>query len=915
MTEFIGRHIGPSEEEQTQMLNDLGLNNIDELIRDVIPDSILLRGDDTHLPEPCSEYEALQELKHIASFNKVTRCLIGQGYYGTITPPVIQRNVFENPAWYTSYTPYQAEISQGRLEALFNYQTLITELTGLPITNASLLDEGTAAAEAMIMAQQKDKNTFLVDSKIFPQTLKVLQTRARPLDIHIQLIDLDESIALEDFTDAFGIIVQLPNNDGKLRHCDGLLRCAEVFNTTKIAIVDPMCQVLMQPVGEWGFDIAVGSMQRFGIPMGFGGPHAAFFATTEKYKRKIPGRIVGQSVDSQGNKALRLALQTREQHIRRDKATSNICTAQALLANMAGFYAAYHGAEGLKRIANRILRYRQTLITALKWCGYETDDSEGFDTVRWKSNLAVDHITIRYENGWNILSIDERTTLSELQGIVSTQVDFENKSDTIDHVHDIYKLYHWMSIPQRTKPWLQQAVFHKYRSETNMMRYMQRLVSKDYSLVHGMMPLGSCTMKLNAAAELIPVSWEEFGRVHPFAPVAHHRGYDKIIQDLEKWLKDITGFDAVSLQPNAGSQGEYAGLLAIQAFHRDNGDDQRKICLIPESAHGTNPASAIMAGLKIIPVKIDSQGSVDIHDLRIKACLHADELSSCMLTYPSTHGLFETTIREICGIMHEFGGLVYIDGANMNAQVGLAKPGEFGADVMHLNLHKTFCIPHGGGGPGVGPICASKYLAPYINERVSSAPQGSASILPITWMYIRMMGGDGLRKASEVAILSANWLSKKIDNYFKVLYKGKNGRVAHECIFDIRGYDGITAEDVAKRLMDYGFHAPTLSWPVSGTVMVEPTESESLEELERFGEAMNLIRCEIDENPALLKNAPHTAAVCSATEWDYPYTREEAAYPVEQEDKFWAAVSRIDNVYGDRNLVCSCEDYFSESYK
>ena len=915
MTEFIGRHIGPSEEEQTQMLNDLGLNNIDELIRDVIPDSILLRGDDTHLPEPCSEHEALQELKHIASFNKVTRCLIGQGYYGTITPPVIQRNVFENPAWYTSYTPYQAEISQGRLEALFNYQTLITELTGLPITNASLLDEGTAAAEAMIMAQQKDKNTFLVDSKVFPQTLEVLRTRARPLDINIQLIDLDASIALEDFTDAFGIIVQLPNNDGKLRHCDGLLRCAEVFNTTKIAIVDPMCQVLMQPVGEWGFDIAVGSMQRFGIPMGFGGPHAAFFATTEKYKRKIPGRIVGQSVDSQGNKALRLALQTREQHIRRDKATSNICTAQALLANMAGFYAAYHGAEGLKRIANRILRYRQTLITALKWCGYETDDSEGFDTVRWKSNLAVDHITIRYEDGWNILSIDERTTLPELAGIVSTQVEFENKADTIDHVHDIYKLYHWMSIPRRTKPWLQQAVFKKYQTETDMMRYMQRLVSKDYSLVHGMMPLGSCTMKLNAAAELIPVSWEEFGRVHPFAPVAHHRGYDKIIGDLEKWLKDITGFDAVSLQPNAGSQGEYAGLLAIQAFHRDNGDDKRNICLIPESAHGTNPASAIMAGLKIIPVKIDSQGSIDIHDLRLKACLHANELSSCMLTYPSTHGLFETTIREICGIIHEFGGLVYIDGANMNAQVGLAKPGEFGADVMHLNLHKTFCIPHGGGGPGVGPICATKYLEPYINHRVSAAPQGSASILPITWMYIRMMGGDGLRKASEVAILSANWLSKKIDNYFKVLYKGKNGRVAHECIFDIRGYDGITAEDVAKRLMDYGFHAPTLSWPVSGTVMVEPTESESLAELERFGEAMNLIRCEIDENPALLKNAPHTAAVCTATEWDYPYTREEAAYPVQQEDKFWAAVSRIDNVYGDRNLVCSCEDYFSESYK
>ena len=915
MTEFIGRHIGPSEEEQTQMLNDLGLTNIDELIRDVIPDSILLRGDDTHLPEPCSEHEALQELKRISSFNTVRRCLIGQGYYGTITPSVIQRNVFENPAWYTSYTPYQAEISQGRLEALFNYQTLITELTGLPITNASLLDEGTAAAEAMIMVQQKGKNTFLVDSKIFPQTLKVLKTRAQPLDIKIQLIDLDDSIALEDFTDAFGIIVQLPNNEGKLRHCDGLLRCAEVFGTAKVAVVDPMCQVLMQPVGEWGFDVAVGSMQRFGIPMGFGGPHAAYFATTEKYKRKIPGRIVGQSVDSQGNKALRLALQTREQHIRRGKATSNICTAQALLANMAGFYASYHGSEGLKRIANRILRYRQTLLTALKWCGYETDDVEGFDTVRWKSDKLVDDYSIRYEDGWNILSIDERSTLPELAAIVSTQVDFENKADTIDHVHDIYKHYHWMSIPQRTKPWLQQSVFNKYHSETNMMRYMHSLASKDYSLVHGMMPLGSCTMKLNAASELMPVSWEEFGRIHPFAPLAHHRGYDLIIKDLEKWLSDITGFDAVSLQPNAGSQGEYAGLLAIQAFHRDNGDDKRNVCLIPESAHGTNPASAIMAGLKIIPVKIDSQGSVDIHDLRIKACLHADELSSCMLTYPSTHGLFETSIREICGIIHEFGGLGYIDGANMNAQVGLAKPGEFGADVMHLNLHKTFCIPHGGGGPGVGPICATEYLAPYIHARVSAAPYGSASILPISWMYIRMMGGEGLRKASEVAILSANWLSKKIDNYFKVLYKGKNGRVAHECIFDIRGYDGITAEDVAKRLMDYGFHAPTLSWPVSGTVMVEPTESESLEELERFGEAMNMIRCEIDEQPELLKNAPHTAQMLASDEWNYPYSRQQAAYPVEQVDKFFPAVSRIDNVYGDRNLVCSCSDYFSESYK
>ena len=915
MTEFIGRHIGPTEEEQTQMLNDLGLTNIDELIRDVIPDSILLRGGNDHLPEPCSEEQALTEVKQIAQLNKPRRCLIGQGYYGTIIPPVIQRNVFENPAWYTSYTPYQAEISQGRLEALFNYQTLITELTGLPISNASLLDEGTAAAEAMIMSQKKGKDVFLVDSCIFPQTLEVLKTRAKPLGIKIKLVDLDKVDKVNDFDNAFGMIIQMPDNHGRLRYNDGLLRCAEVFGCMKIAIVDPLAQVLMKPVGELGFDIAVGSMQRFGVPMGFGGPHAAFFATTEKHKRKIPGRIVGQSVDSQGNKALRLALQTREQHIRRDKATSNICTAQALLANMAGFYACYHGAEGLKRIANRILRYRQTLLTALKWCGYETDDSEGFDTVRWKSDRLVDNISIRYEDGYNILSLDEHTTLGELETILDTQIDFEHRFNTLNHVHDIYTHYHWLAMPRRTKPWLQQEPFVKYQSETNLMRYMHRLVSKDYSLVNGMMPLGSCTMKLNAAAEMMPVSWGEFANIHPFAPIGHTRGYLKLISDLQLWLTEITGFHSITFQPNAGSQGEYAGLLAIQGYHRDRGDDKRNICLIPESAHGTNPASAIMAGLKIIPVKNDAEGSIDIHDLRLKAALYADELSCCMITYPSTHGVFETSIREICGIIHENGGQVYIDGANLNAQVGLAKPGDYGADVMHLNLHKTFCIPHGGGGPGVGPIAVAEHLSPFMHERVSSAIYGSASILPIVWMYIRMMGDDGLRKASEVAILSANWLSKKIDPYFKVLYKGKNGRVAHECIFDIRNYPGITAEDVAKRLMDYGFHAPTMSWPVSGTVMVEPTESESLEELERFGEAMNLIRCEIDENPELLKNAPHTARMIADDEWSYPYTRDQAAYPVDQEDKFWVAVGRVDNAYGDRNLVCSCSDYFSESYK
>ena len=894
--DFIRRHVGPSKEQQTQMLEDLGLSSLDELVREVVPDSILLRGDN-NLPESCSEARALCELKGIAQKNVIKRSLIGQGYYGTITPPVIQRNVLENPAYYTSYTPYQAEISQGRLEALFNYQTLITELTGLPITNASLLDEATAAAEAMILAYNASKkNTLLVDSKIFPQTLKVLRTRAKPLGIKILLMDFDRSMDLCDYKEAFGIIIQMPNNDGKLRHPDGILTCCEVFKVMKIAIVDPLCQVLMKPVGDMGFDIAVGSMQRFGVPMGFGGPHAAFFATTEKHKRKVPGRIVGQSVDSQGNKALRLALQTREQHIRRDKATSNICTAQALLANMAGFYAAYHGAEGLKKIATRVLRYRQLLLTALKWCGLEVDEAEGFDTVRFKGKKTIKDFNVRYEDGWTILSLDELTTLEEILLIVHSQYD-----DIPFKITDISKKYEWLSTPMRKKPWLQQEVFTKYQSETNMMRYINELVQKDFSLVNGMIPLGSCTMKLNAASELMPVSWNEFANIHPFAPKGQTQGYLKIIDDLQKWLCDITGFDSISLQPNAGSQGEYAGLLAIQAYHQGSGDDKRNVCLIPESAHGTNPASAVMAGMKVVGVKCDEEGNIDIKDLEKKAIMNTFELSCIMITYPSTHGVFETNIRQICKIVHDNGGQVYLDGANLNAQVGLAKPCDYGADVCHLNLHKTFCIPHGGGGPGVGPIGVAKHLSPYVNQRVSAVVQGSASILPITWMYIRMMGGDGLRHASEVALLNANWLAKKIEPHFDVLYKAKNGRVAHECIFDCRNLP-FTAEDVAKRLMDYGFHAPTLSWPVAGTMMVEPTESESLDELERFAEAMNAIRW---EDPELVKNAPYTAKEI-AGEWKHKFSRMEAAYPVNQKNKFWPAVSRIDNVYGDRNLVCAC---------
>ncbi|AGH26266.1 glycine dehydrogenase [Prochlorococcus phage MED4-213] len=905
MSDFLRRHIGPSKDQQTQMLQDLGLSNLDELVRQVVPDSILLRGEN-NLPKGCHEHQALAELKNIAKANKVKPSLIGQGYYGTITPPVIQRNVLENPSWYTSYTPYQAEISQGRLEALFNYQTLITELTGLPIANASLLDEATAAAEAMLLAYNstRDKKTVIVDQDIFPQTLAVLETRAKPLGIEIKMLDIFDTVPLIEFDDAFAMIVQLPNKNGQLKYCDALLRVAEVYKCVKIAIVDPMCQVLMQPVGEWGFDIAVGSMQRFGIPMGYGGPHAAFFATTDKYKRKIPGRIVGQSVDSEGNPAYRLALQTREQHIRRDKATSNICTAQALLANMSGFYAAYHGADGLHAIARRIRLLRQTLVSVLKWNGFEVDDNEGFDTVRWKSDAPVEGYNVKYESGYITLSLDELSNFDTVFDIVNTQKDYTQHRDTIYQAWDYIVGYKWYSIPERTKPWLTQEVFNKYHSETDMMRYIYELCSKDFSLVNGMVPLGSCTMKLNAAAELMPVSWEEFANVHPHTPMIQTMGYQKIIDDLQKWLCDITGFDSISLQPNAGSQGEYAGLLAIQAYHQGSGDDKRNVCLIPESAHGTNPASAVMAGMKVVGVKCDDDGNIDIKDLEKKAIMNTFELSCIMITYPSTHGVFETNIRQICKIVHDNGGQVYLDGANLNAQVGLAKPCDYGADVCHLNLHKTFCIPHGGGGPGVGPIGVAKHLTPFVNQRVSAAVQGSASILPISWMYIRMMGADGLKQATEVALLSANWLAHKIEDSFKVLYKGENGRIAHECIFDCRNLP-VTAEDIAKRLMDYGFHAPTLSWPVLGTMMVEPTESESLDELQRFVDAMDKIKREIHTIPEIVKNAPHTQSeVCG--EWVHAYTREEAVFPNSPKHKFWPAVARIDNVYGDRNLVCSC---------
>ena len=907
MSDFIRRHIGPTDEQQTKMIHDLGLTNLDSLVREVVPDSILYRSLDD-VPVGLNENTALAELKEIMSENVIKRSLIGQGYYGTITPPVIQRNVLENPSWYTSYTPYQAEISQGRLEALFNYQTLITELVGLPIANASLLDEGTAAAEAMILAYNntKDKNTFIVDKYIYPQTYEVLQTRARPLGIKIVTMDIFSSISIEDFVDdAFGMIMQMPNVDGKVKIMDGLISWCKDLKVMTIAAVDPMAQVLMKPVGHMGFDIAVGSMQRFGVPMGFGGPHAAFFAITDKHKRKIPGRIVGQSVDNEGNKCYRLALQTREQHIRRDKATSNICTAQALLANMAGFYAAYHGPDGLMAIALRIRRLRATLIRALTWSGIEVEDTEGFDTVRFKSQARLHNFNVKYDyQGWVTLSLDELTTLDEVKDIVDSQNDFVSTGVSIKAVWDSTLDTQWIGIPERDLPFLEQDIFNKYHSETDMMRYIYELGAKDFSLVNGMIPLGSCTMKLNAASELMPVTWDEMN-LHPMVPMDQSKGYTKIIDDLKKWLCDITGFDTVSLQPIAVSHGEYAGLLAILDYHKHNENPKRNVCLIPKSAHGTNPASAVMAGMKVVTVDCDDKGNVDIHDLRIKACLEADELACCMITYPSTHGVFESTVKEICSIVHEFGGQVYLDGANLNAQVGLAKPCEYGADVCHMNLHKTFCIPHGGGGPGVGPIGVAKHLSPFISQRVSAVPQGSASILPISWMYIRMMGADGLRKASAVSLLSANWIAQEIDEFFPVLYKASNGRVAHECIIDCRNLP-VTAEDVAKRLMDYGFHAPTLSWPVAGTMMIEPTESESLDELKRFVSSLKSIREEIDTIPEILKNAPHTSKVCTKTEWKYPYSREQAAYPMNQTNKFWASVSRIDNVYGDRNLVCAC---------
>ena len=945
LSPFLQRHLGPAPADQALMLERLGCNDLEELLGQCVPAEILLPAAAAlaGLPDGCDEGQALAELAERAAANQQHRSLIGLGYYDCWTPALLQRHVFENPAWYTAYTPYQAEIAQGRLEALLNFQTLITELTGLPIANASLLDEATAAAEAMALARSakgaSGARHFHVQADLFPQTLAVLQTRAEPLGIELLQ---GEPEAMQFSEASFGLLLQLPGASGGCPDPAAVIARAKAAGVLVIACVDPLAQVLMRPVAELGVDIAVGSAQRFGVPLGFGGPHAAFFATTEAHRRQIPGRLVGVSKDAEGRLALRLALQTREQHIRREKATSNICTAQVLLAVLAGFYAVHHGPEGLTAQAQQLQRLTAALALGLGQLGYQLEGAPAFDTLRIQLPDPAPWLERAEAAGFNFLplatglgiSLDSCTDGAELARLLALFA--EAKGQPAPAVAPLLQALLEPdgvgAIGRRQAPWLTQEVFHRYRSETELLRYIQRLASKDFSLVHGMIPLGSCTMKLNGAAELQPVSWAAFSRVHPFAPAAQTRGYRQLITELEGWLAAITGFAAVSLQPNAGSQGEFAGLLVIRAWHRSRGQGQRRVCLIPTSAHGTNPASAVLAGLEVVAVQCDSEGNIDRADLAAKAEAHSDQLAALMVTYPSTHGVFEAGIGEICALIHRHGGQVYLDGANLNAQVGVCRPADFGADVCHLNLHKTFCIPHGGGGPGVGPIAVAAHLAPFLPGHpmgacgghqaigaVSAAPWGSASILPISWMYIRMMGGAGLRQATAVALLAANYLAEMLNPHYPVLYRGAQGRVAHECILDLRPLKrsaGIEVEDLAKRLMDYGFHAPTVSWPVAGTVMVEPTESESLGELNRFVEAMAAIRAEVaaieagtadaSDNP--LRQAPHTLAALTAEHWGHPYSRQQAAFPVEclRQNKLWPAVARIDNAYGDRNLVCSC---------
>ena len=931
---FVDRHVGPREADLEAMLATIGAASLDALCDEAVPDSIQMSGS-LDLPPAAEEHVAIAELRAIAGRNQVLRSYIGQGYYGCRIPAVIQRNILENPGWYTQYTPYQAEISQWRLEALLNFQTMVSELTGLPVANSSLLDEATAAAEAMTVALgvrgRKPGRTFVVSDGCHPQTIDVIRTRARPVGVEVRVV-AGQDIVLTD--DVFGVLVQVPDTRGRVFDPSEVCEKAHSVGALAICATDLLALNLMKSPGDCGFDVAIGNTQRFGVPLGFGGPHAAFMAVRDDLRRKLPGRIVGVSVDVHGNRALRLALQSREQHIRRGQATSNICTSQVLLAIMASMYAVYHGPEGLQRIAVDVRNRAARLRDALERGGLVVGEGPIFDTVL----VTVDDAEVIHRRaraaGANLravdpgsigISLDETTTdddVIQLAGIVLGNETDVNAAQVDTEFGEM----------EREGAGLSHGVFDRYHSEHEMLRYMNRLQAKDLSLTTSMIPLGSCTMKLNATAEMIPVTWPEFSDIHPFAPADQVEGYTELISQLGSMLGEITGLPAVSLQPNAGSQGEYAGLLVIRAFHRSTGEKERHVCLIPDSAHGTNPASAVMAGMEVVVVRCDEHGSIDLEDLRSKAEAHADSLSAVMVTYPSTHGVFEDTIVELCRIVHEFGGQVYLDGANMNAQVGLCRPGDYGVDVCHLNLHKTFSIPHGGGGPGVGPIAVASHLAPFLpghgvaavgGEKaigaIAAAPYGSAAVLPISWMYIRLLGADGARRASQVAILNANYLAGRIEDVYSILYRGDHGRVAHEFIVDLRGLRrscGITVADVAKRLMDYGFHAPTMSWPVPETLMIEPTESESRQELDRFADAMKSIRREIDavesgrldvsESP--LRHAPHTAASVLTQEWDRPYSREEGAFPADscRDHKFWPPVGRVDDAFGDRNLVCAC---------
>ncbi|TGD72136.1 aminomethyl-transferring glycine dehydrogenase [Mangrovimicrobium sediminis] len=941
--QFIQRHIGPTVKQQEEMARALGYAGLDALIDDTVP-SAIRRSQPMDLPGASTETEVIARLKALAAQNVVNKSYIGSGYYDTITPPVIQRNVLENPGWYTAYTPYQPEISQGRLEALLTFQQMIMDLTGMELANASMLDEGSAAAEAMTLLQRVNKKNrsavFIVAADCHPQTIAVVKTRALPLDIEVRVGD--PALLLGE-TEAFGVLLQYPGTHGHLCDLGALVEQARAANTLVAVAADLMALLMLQSPGSLGADVALGNTQRFGVPMGFGGPHAAYFATRDAYKRSTPGRIIGVSVDRRGNQALRMAMQTREQHIRREKATSNICTAQALLAIMAAFYAMYHGPEGLRRIARRIHRLTSIFAAGMGELSFTPENATYFDTLTFDVGEAQDEIVTRalaaginlrvLDGGRLGVSLDETTTREDVKTLWRVFAGSEVGANVaaLDEAIDGHP-----GIPEsllREMDYLTHPLFHDYRSETEMLRYMRYLEDKDIALNRAMIPLGSCTMKLNATTEMLPVTWPEFAGIHPFAPVEQTAGYSAMLAELEHMLQESTGYDAISLQPNAGSQGEYAGLLAILRYHQSRGDDQRTICLIPSSAHGTNPASAALAGMQVVIVECDEKGNVDLGDLRLKAERHSEELACIMVTYPSTHGVFEEGIVELCEIVHGHGGQVYVDGANLNALVGVAAPGKFGADVSHLNLHKTFCIPHGGGGPGMGPIGVGAHLAPFLptnpvlpvpgvaadNDVVSAAPYGSASILPISWAYIALMGGEGLAQATKVAILNANYIAHRLKDHYPILYTGTTGNVAHECIVDIRPLkdaSGVTEEDIAKRLIDYGFHAPTMSFPVAGTLMVEPTESESLFELDRFCDALIAIRREIDavqageldaqDNP--LANAPHTLADVAADDWEHAYSREQAAYPVEslRRYKYWAPVNRVDNVYGDRNLYCAC---------